>query len=35
MEYDDERKMYLLLDISGVLIIGNEANHDSCHKSGH
>ena len=28
MEYDDERKMYLLLDISGVLIIGNEANHE-------
>lgn len=28
MTYDDERKMYLLLDISGVLVIGGEANHE-------
>ncbi len=28
MEYDDERKIYLLLDISGVLVIGGEANHE-------
>ena len=28
MKYNDERKMHLLLDISGVLIIGNEANHE-------
>jgi len=28
MEYGDERKIYLLLDISGVLVIGEEANHE-------
>lgn len=28
MEYGDERKTYLLLDISGVLVIGEEANHE-------
>lgn len=28
MEYGDERKMYLLLDISGVLVAGDEPNHE-------
>ncbi len=28
MEYVDERKTYLLLDISGVLIVGDEPNHE-------
>ena len=28
MEYGDERKIYLLLDISGVLVIVEEANHE-------